>query len=86
MLYFIPWVMLLLAVILAVPVTSFLEKRKYAPAKPRPDEITDESGYEDEHEVAEASDEVVMDEEQVEEVAFETPGGDDFSAFDEDFK
>ncbi|QDT04522.1 hypothetical protein K227x_29140 [Rubripirellula lacrimiformis] len=91
MLYFIPWVVFLLAVVLSVPVVSWLEKRKHGPpkssSKVADDAADDESAgddplSEDAVEVAEDAAEVEM----ADDVQFDAPGGEDFSAFEEDFK
>ncbi len=80
MIYFIPWALFLVSIILAVPVASWLEKRKYA--IPKDKSIVD--GPDDE---VVATDDVVMEAEaEPAEVQFDSPGGDDFSAFEDDFK
>lgn len=89
MLYFIPWVVFLSAVILAVPIAAWLEKRKYRAAFPEtePDEALAEDDYpaEEPIEMSESAD-MMEQAEQPMEPEFEVPGGDDFSAFDEEFK
>ncbi len=82
MMYFIPWVIFLLVVILAVPVTAFLEKRKrQAALGPMDDEVDEESAEESEAEEGEAT------EEAAEAVEFEAtevaPGDDDLAEFEE---
>ena len=84
MFYFILWAVFLLAVVLAVPITAWWEKRKLAvPASEQPE--TDEP-------VEEAAAEPGLDDEfsddplAGQEVTSEVPGGEDFSAFDEEFK
>ena len=89
MLYFIPWVVFLLIVVLAVPVASYLEKRKYAAAHPTPTPESDEHSEavdEAEMPVEEFADDGFGGEGGAEFAEVETPGGDDFSAFDEEFK
>ncbi|KAA1257818.1 hypothetical protein LF1_03080 [Rubripirellula obstinata] len=96
MLYFIGWVIFLLVVALAIPVASYLEKRKYAAANP-PAATADDQAVFDEDAAAEgmesedgfgqdASDEFGAGEDEVEFGEVEATGGDDFSAFDEEFK
>lgn len=90
MLYFVPWVVFLLAVALAVPVVSMLEKRKHAPPKPAKDESIDQDAVSAEdvdmgNSKGELGDESMQDFPE-EDVQIDAPGGDDFSAFDEDFK
>ncbi len=90
MLYFIPWAIFLLLVLLAVPIASMVEKRKYHASMPTPDPAVDDPASGDVD--ADAMDASPDDEfgspveEEVAEVQFDAPGGDDFSAFDEDFK
>ncbi|MGB7328226.1 MAG: hypothetical protein WBD31_25345 [Rubripirellula sp.] len=90
MLYFIPWVVFVLAVVLAVPVVSFLEKRKHAAPESASDEPieNDEMAVSDRDEVAESDEfgEVAMDADPVDDVQLDAPGGNDFSAFEDDFK
>jgi len=94
MLYFIPWVVFLLVVILAVPVTAWLEKRKLqqasGPAKSETEEDFEptaegetESG---EAVAAEETDEGFGESEGADGEIPEPEGGDDFSAFDEEIK
>jgi hypothetical protein len=91
MLYFIPWAVFFLVVISAVPIASFLEKRKYPKPKSEPKSVGDDDGSGESAE----SDEPAADADEafgtpadgeVAEVQFDAPGGDDFSAFDDDFK
>ena len=78
MMYFILWVVFLLAVILSVPVVSFLEKRKRQAARRPVDEELDE--------LADAESEAVEAEDgdagfaEVDEVSSE---GDEFAEFEE---
>ena len=78
MMFFILWVVFLLAVILSVPIVSFLEKRKLQPARrPGSDESEHHADAENEA-VEEASAEAAF------EAIDETPiGGDDFAEFEE---
>lgn len=87
MLYFIPWALFLMLVILAVPIASFLEKRKHQSSTPEPESFGDDDAAESREPVADADESFAgsVEEEPVE-VQFDAPGGDDFSAFDEDFK
>ena len=85
MIFFIPWVIFLLFVILAIPVTSMLEKRKYKAAMA--DQYGDESFGEEAvddggAEMLEATGDEAAGFGDVPEPA----GGNDFSAFDEEFK
>ena len=87
MLYFIAWVVFLLVVVLAVPIAAFLEKRRYAAANPRSEIEDDQASFEE----AESADPGEPDdgfggEEVVEFGEVEATGGDDFSAFDAEFK
>ena len=83
MVYFILWVVIILAVILAIPVTSWMENRRRRAllGPPEPEESLDEVSPDEE--AAEGIDEAV---EEVEEEPIEVSGGGDFSAFDEEFK
>lgn len=92
MLYFIFWVLFLLVVAFAVPVVSFLEKRKYAAANPAPEpdpDMNDDdiavADADDDPGFAEADDSFGADP-AAEFGEIEATGGDDFSAFDEEFK
>lgn len=93
MLYFIPWVVLLLVTILAVPIASMMEKRKMQAEYGGYDDgggdvsLTDD----DELEPLEDGDGAVLEEgsigeEQNPDDPFATGAPDDFSAFDEEFK
>lgn len=95
MLYFIAWVLFLLVVALAIPVASFLEKRKYAAANPQPAVEEDQVAFDEEAPVEsdDSGDGFGEDpaadfggDEAVEFGEVEATGGDDFSAFDEEFK
>ena len=93
MLYFIPWVIFLLFVILAIPITLMLENRKFRSGKSGgssskfAEEPLDEEP--DSQEFV-GDDGVEMDNAAGEDFgafADTTPaGGDDFSAFEDDFK
>lgn len=97
MLYFIGWCVFLLLVLLAVPIGSFLEKRAAGPSE-TPVEGLDGGEYADpDGEIAEApvDDGEFGDEgfgndsfgaDPAAEFAADASGGDDFSAFDEEFK
>ena len=78
MVYFTLWVVFLLIVLLAVPVTALLEKRKQRVAKPQQSDEAVEPTDEAEPLEAEADAEEVAEFSGVD-------GGDEFSAFD-DFK
>lgn len=87
--YFVPWVVFLVLVIVSVPIASMLEKRKHRAAfADQFDDDDDEYGAEEAYEEGEA--EVVAEEGEAE-VVFEDAGGfggegsEDLSAFD-DFK
>jgi hypothetical protein len=93
MLYFIGWVLFLLVVALAIPVASFLEKRKYAAANPQVAAVEDEASFDENAESDDPVDEFGQESsdefgggEEVEFGEVEATGGDDFSAFDEEFK
>ena len=84
MMYFIPWVIFLLFVILSVPIAAWLEKRK----------MQSEAGFDDEPEASSEdageaeSEEAAAEQEPAEpEPAFDSGGGfggeDDFSSFEE---
>ena len=82
MMYFIPWVIFLLVVILAVPVAAHLEKRKrQAALGPLNEEIEEEAAE------ASAAEEGEFTEESAEAVEFEAdevaPGDDDLAEFEE---
>ena len=86
MLFFVLWVIFLVAVLLAVPVAAQLEKRRYRAA--HPEVVTDAESAEAWSEVEASEDDPVVEsdssEESDEPVEFgEVDGGDDFSAFDE---
>ncbi len=82
MLYFILWVLLILAVIIAIPVVNWLEnkRRRELAGGPEAEESVDEAAPDEEQP------EGVEEVEEVEEEPMEVPGGGDFSAFDEEFK
>ncbi|TWU51184.1 hypothetical protein [Rubripirellula reticaptiva] len=88
--YFIFWVVFVVAVVLAVPIVSFLEKRKHAVPKSASDELIedDEMAASEGDDVADSDEfgEVAMEDASVEDVKFDAPGGNDFSAFEDDFK
>lgn len=87
MIYFILWVLLIVAVIASVPVASWLDNKKRRDlAGPQEtaddaDENADEA-FAEEETPAEFGDEVAEAEAEPIEIA----GGDDFSAFDDEFK
>jgi len=88
MIYFILWVLLIVAVIVSVPVANWLDnKKRRALAGPQStandddDENADEA-FAEEETPGEFGDEVAEAEAEPVEVA----GGDDFSAFEEEFK
>lgn len=80
MIYFFFWVAFLLAVLLAVPIVTFLEKRKYRAEHPA-EFVQEEPAAEDAVEVA--GDEIDDTPGEAEPEFAEVEGGDDFSAFDE---
>lgn len=87
MLYFIPWAIFLMFVILAVPIASYMEKRKHPSSIPEPESLGDDDVFESDGPVADADDSFGGSaEEEPAEVQFDASGGDDFSAFDDDFK
>lgn len=87
MLYFIPWAVFLMLVILAVPIVSFMEKRKHQLSMPQPESFGDDDVSESDEPVADADESFGgAAEEEPAEVQFDAPGGNDFSAFDDDFK
>ena len=92
MLYFIAWVVLMLAAILAIPIASLLEKRKLKPAGTEATDEESEAAEEDELEPLEEGEGPLLEEGAVEaegqspEEAFDTGAPDDFSAFEEEFK
>ena len=93
MLYFIPWAVFLLFVILAIPVTLMMENRKYRsgkPSKSRRKEVDEPLGEESASEEFTGDDDAEMVGDAVDDFgafADSTPaGGDDFSAFEEEFK
>ena len=75
--YFLPWVVFVLLVVIAVPIAAMLEKKKH-PATPE-DQFAGEDVFEQEEEMQSF--------EEVEPVMEEIPveGGNDFSAFDDEF-
>ncbi len=88
MIYFILWVLLIVAVIVSVPVASWLDnKKRRALAGPQPtandadDENADEA-FPEEKTPPEFGDEIA----EAEAEPVEVSGGDDFSAFDDEFK
>lgn len=88
MLYFIPWALLMLVCILAVPIAAMMEKRR---ARAAFDGV--ESGEEEmADDESEADAEPAADEEAVEveaaepEETLDAVAADDFSAFEEEFK
>ena len=83
MMYFIPWVIFLVIVILSVPIASWMEKRKQRAAYG--DQMMDEEYDEfDEEEAGESDDQQVMEGEPEEAVFEEAEAGDDdaFAAFE----
>lgn len=82
MLYFILWVILILAVIVSVPVVNALEnkRRRELYGEPESESPAEEEMFE------EAEPEGFGEAEPVEEEPIEVAGGDDFSAFDDEFK
>lgn len=82
MLYFILWTIFLLAVILAVPIVNWLENKQRREAL-EPSSAEEEAS---EDEVAEEQAEEEFEGEEPVEVGTEEFGGDDFSAFEEEFK
>tara|TARA_R110002049_G_scaffold27321_2_gene94014 strand:- start:87128 stop:87397 length:270 start_codon:yes stop_codon:yes gene_type:complete len=89
MLYFILWVIFLLFVVLAIPVTSMLEKRKYRSgvADQNAGDSGEEFGDEEPIEEQPAADDDMGMGDDMGEFADSTPAaGDDFSAFEDDFK
>ncbi len=82
MMYFFIWVVFLLAVVLAVPITALLEKRKYRAEHPAEFSAEEESFDE---QIDPAGDQLVEAEGEVAEVAEfgDVEVGDDFAAFDE---
>lgn len=93
MLYFILWVVFILAVILVVPIVNMIENKRRAalmPAMPAEEDWSEEDQV-DEAFVDEPAEEATFDdgggfgEAPVEELA-DFGGGEDFSAFDDEFK
>ena len=82
--YFTLWVLFIVAVIAAVPITNAVEKKRRREAMPQPP--TEEP---DEEPVEAAEFEQTESEgfgDEIPEETAEVAGGDDFSAFDEEFK
>ena len=95
MLYFIAWVVLMLAAILAVPIVSTMEKRKLQGPKPKKTKDTEEAAADGDDEAVEPAAEgegAAIEEGAIEESdanpeePFGTGAPDDFSAFEEEFK
>ncbi len=83
MMYFIPWVVFLLVVILSVPIVAWLEKRKMQAAYGLPDNHVDSlDDVENESDEAVESEEIAEAEPEEEVVDFGA-AGDDFSEFEE---
>jgi flagellar biosynthesis/type III secretory pathway M-ring protein FliF/YscJ len=95
MLYFIAWVVLMLAAILAVPIVSMMEKRKLEGPRKKKTKDDEEAAASDDGEPLEPLEEAegeVAEEGAIQESdanpedPLGTPVPDDFSAFDEEFK
>ena len=90
MLYFILWAVFLLAVIVSVPVVHWLENKRRREAMPEQAAAADPAEGEAAEEDFASEDEFAAEEgfgeEEPLEMGGEELGGDDFSAFEEEFK
>ena len=95
MLYFIAWVVLMLAAILAVPIVSMMEKRRLEGPRIKKSKDDEEAAVGDDGEPLEplaegegeiAEEAAVEESDATPEDPLGAPVPDDFSAFDEEFK